>query len=349
MNMPPHDFTSGLRQEADLALVERPSEAFWSENYLFALYDAGNDIGMWLHLGTVPTDWSFWEDRIYMSLPKGRGVLSSTSYSATQKCGNPGGAVMQFECHQPFKRWAVRFDGFVLHTSEESMEAGDGTSYRKRLTIDLEVTCVTPVWDARSAPGENGKSGMDAQSWAKEHYEQLVIAKGEAVLDGEVFEIHATGWRDHSRGPRGGNTREPWGGHVIVGCQFPGGRKFLFSRYWRPDGGINLAGGMIIDDKGDRHVAEIVDAPELTELVLRGETLPLHLKWQGGELQTSVETVTSIWIPRERKHTVGRDRIGALNDMYVLNWGPVWWDDEVGHAYVERSAHLNALPKKVGA
>ena len=106
---------------------------------------------------------------------------------------------------------------------------------------------------------------------------------------------------------------------------------------------------MIIDDKGDRHVAEIVEAPELTELVVRGETLPLHLKWQGGELQTSVETVTSIWIPRERKHTVGRDRIGALNDMYVLNWGPVSWDNEIGHAYVERSAHLNALPKKVGA
>jgi predicted secreted hydrolase len=255
---------------------------------------------------------------------------------------------MSFNCRAPFRSWVIKFDGFVLHTSEQAMDEGKSVSFRRRLIIDLQVTCVSPVWDARTAPGEGGKTGMDAQSWAKEHYEQLVIAQGEIVLDGEKTAISATGWRDHSRGPRGGNTREPWGGHVIAGCQFPSGRKFLFSRYWRPDGGINLTGGMVLDGDGKRYSAEIVAAPELHELVLRGETLPIHLRWETGELQTTMETKTSVWIPRERKHTVGRDCHGILNDMYVLNWGPVEWDGEASHAYLERSAHLNALPARIG-
>jgi len=337
-----------MAPEAEFSLTQQPCEPYWSENYLFALYDAGRDIGMWLHLGTVPTDWAFWEDRIYVTLPGGQGVLAVMSYSRTAKRENPAGAVLRFDCREPFARWSVEFDGFVLHTSEQAMDAGEGTSFRRRLSIRLEVTCVSPVWDARTAPGEHDQPGMDAQSWAKEHYEQLVIAQGVMTLDGEDYTINATGWRDHSRGPRGGNTQEPWGGHVIAGCQFPSGRKFLFSRYWRPDGTINLAGGMVIDERGKSHVAEVVTAPELRELVLRGEELPIHLRWEGGELQTSMKTETSIWIPRERKHMVGRDRHSELKDMYVLNWGPVDWEDEVGHVYLERSAHLNALPVQIG-
>ena len=342
------DLSSGLPDKAEAVIVERPTEPFWSENFLFALYDAGNDIGMWLHLGTVPTDWSFWEDRIYVTLPGGSGVLATMCYHESEKLTLPSGAVMRFDCQKPFKRWTIQFDGFVLHTSEEAMDAGNSVSHRRRLSFNLDVTCVSPAWDARTAPGKGGKVGMDAQSWAKEHYEQLVIASGEMVLDGETTTICATGWRDHSRGPRGGNTREPWGGNVIAGCQFGSGRQFLFSRYWRPDGSINLAGGMVIDSDGKRHVAEVVEAPDLQDLILRGETLPIHLRWDTGELQTTMETTTSIWIPRERKHTVGRDNIGKLGDIYVLNWGPVHWDDEIGYIYLERSAHLNALPKAIG-
>ena len=346
--MASHELSSGLPDKAEAIIVDRPTEPFWSENFLFALYDAGSDVGMWLHLGTVPTDWEFWEDRIYVTLPGGGGVLATMCYNQSEGRTSPSGSVMRFDCQEPFKRWTIKFDGFVLHTSEEAMDSGNSVSHRRRLSFNLDVTCVSPVWDARTAPGEGGKVGMDAQSWAKEHYEQLVIASGDMVLDGETSTINATGWRDHSRGPRGGNTKETWGGHVIAGCQFESGRQFLFSRYWRPDGSINLAGSMVIDSDGKRHVAEVVDAPDLQDLILRGETLPIHLRWDTGELRTTMETTTSIWIPRERKHTVGRDNVGKLHDIYVLNWGPVRWDDEVGYIYLERSAHLNALPKAIG-
>ena len=341
------DLSSGLPPEKEMMVQTEPDEPFWSENILFALYDPVRDIGMWLHLGTVPNDWNLWEDRIYLTLPNGGGTLHMAAHHATAPELRPGASAMHFRCVAPFRRWRVSFDGFAQHTSEASMDAGDHVSYRRRLRIDLDIECTTPVWDAHTAKGPPGVRGMDAQSWAKEHYEQLFRASGTMQLDSEVFPIEATGWRDHSRGPRGGNTRDPWGGHVIVGCQFPSGRAIIFSQYWRPDGVLNLTGGAVLEGNGGFHLCEVIEAPQLRTLELRGERLPIRLRWEGGSLDTLLETTTSVWIPRERKHVVGRDRIGRLGDTYVLNWGPVRWGDETGYAYIERSAHLNALPDSV--
>ena len=332
---------------ADLPLPSPPAEPLWSENYLFALYDERAALGLWLHLGTVPTDWHLWEDRVYISLPEGGG-LSMMAYRATPPEEAPAGSVMRFVCLEPFRRWRIVFDGFAWHTSEAAMEAGGEPRYRRRLQLDIEVECVSPVWDARAASGSAGQTGMSGQSWAKEHYEQLVVARGTFTLDGVQQALAATGWRDHSRGPRGRKSSDPWGGHVIGGCVFPSGRKFVFSRYWRPDGVVSLAGGMHVEANGDASPVSIVEAPRLESLLLRDERLPIHLRWDGGELRTEMRTRASLWIPRERKHVLGRDLHGRLNDMYVLNWGPAEYAGETGYVYLERSAHLNALPSTIG-
>jgi hypothetical protein len=338
---------TSLTSNADLPLQTTPTEPLWSENYLFALYDDKHNLGMWLHLGTVPTDWHLWEDRVYISLPDG-GVLSMMAYHATNADQCPAGSVMRFTCIEPFCRWRIDFDGFAWYTSEAAMDSGGEPRFRRRLKLELDVECVSPVWHASDGPENTGKSKMGGQSWAKEHYEQLVCASGELIVDGHRYELSTTGWRDHSRGPRGRKSKDAWGGHVIGGCQFPSGRKFVFSRYWRPDGTVSMKGGMYVDEAGNTNPVTVVDAPELRELVLRGETLPIHLQWEGDEFAISMQTVASIWIPRERKHIVGRDLHGQVNDMYVLNWGPVKWGDETGYVYLERSAHLNQLPTKIG-
>ena len=336
-----------LGPDAELAIQTPPTESLWSENFLFALYDNRHNIGMWLHLGTVPTDWPLWEDRLYLSLPDG-GVLSMMAYHATAPERRPAASVMAFTCLEPFRRWRIDFDGFAWYTSEAAMDGAGEPRFRRRLKIQLVVECVSPVWDARATTGSAGQTGMSGQSWAKEHYEQLVRAEGEMIFDGVSHGLSTTGWRDHSRGPRGGESKDPWGGHVIGGCQFPSGKQFLLSRYWRPDGAVSMAGGLFVDEAEQAHAVNVVDAPQLRELVLRGERLPIHLQWDGGEVVTTMETQASIWIPRERKHLVGRDEHGELNDMYVLNWGPVEWDGETGYMYLERSAHLNALPSVIG-
>lgn len=343
------DLSSGLPASMEFMVQTEPVEPFWSENILFALYDPTRDIGMWLHLGTVPNDWHLWEDRIFLTLPNGGGTLNMSAFHATVPELRPGASCLHFRCIEPFRRWKITFDGFALHTTEASMAAGDYVSHRRRLKIELDVECTTPVWDAHTAKSEPGKGGMDTQSWAKEHYEQLFRATGTMRLEKDEYPIDATGWRDHSRGPRGGNTRDPWGGHVIVGCQFPSGKAMIFSQYWKPDGVLNLTGGAVLDAQGNFDLVDVIDAPRLTTLELRGEKLPIHLAWEGGEVRTTLETTTSVWIPRDRRHLVGRDNVGKLADTYVLNWGPVEWDGETAWAYIERSAHLNALPASIRA
>ena len=86
-----------LDPDAEGVVQTPPTQPLWSENFLFALYDEAQKIGLWLHLGTVPTDWYLWEDRVYLSLPDG-GVLSMMGYHATAAKQRPAGSVMRFTC-----------------------------------------------------------------------------------------------------------------------------------------------------------------------------------------------------------------------------------------------------------
>ena len=337
------DFSNGLPVEKESIVAEKPAEPFWAENLLFALYDAKADMGFWLHLGSVPTEWRMWEDRVLVCLPGDDGVLTMWAYYYTPQEKKPAGPNLAFKCIEPFRRWKVTFDGFAMHVSNADMAKGlapDGL--KKRLIIDLDIECAIPVWDAHlAAHSAHGKGEMTSQGWAKEHYEQLYRATGVVKVDDKTYPIEqATGWRDHSRGPRGGGTGEPWGGHVIAGCLYPSGRAWIFSTYWRPDGKITLEGACVVEKDGSFRHAEVLNPPRLRELKMSGEKLPVHLKWEGGEINLTMDVKRSIWTSMQKRLAVGKDT--ADNGlMYVLNFGPCEWDGEVGQVYIERSDPLN--------
>jgi len=353
----PTDLSSGLPAERESIVPTEPTEPFWTENLLFALYDPTSDIGFWLHLGTVANEWHLWEDRALVWLPGDQGVLSMCATHKTAPERRPAGSNLAFRCVEPFKRWKVTFDGFALHTTNEEMAEGrarDGL--KQRLTLDLDVECTVPVWDAHAAAeADTGQGTMRGQGWATEHYEQLYRATGpvriarggrqpSAVSGDDVLEIDfdGTGWRDHSRGPRGGSTGAPWGGHVIMGCSYPSGKAWGLSQYWTPEGVISLEGGYVVDADGTLHHAQVTESPRLRELRMAGEQLPVGLEWPGGKLDLSVEVKRSLWTAMPFSLAVGVD----LSDnglMYVLNFGDCAWDGETASAYVERSDMLNQL------
>jgi hypothetical protein len=343
------DFSSGLPAERESIRAMVPNVPFWSENLLFAIYDPASDVGLWLHLGTVPNDWGMWHEMCYAFLPGDDGVLSMWSFHRTPPERRPGGANTAFRCVEPFRRWHVEFDGFGLHTSNADMSSGlarVGTN--RRLVVDLDVESVVPVWDAHSsATSDAGKGSMHDQGWAKEHYEQLYRARGTVELGADEIAFDGYGWRDHSQGPRGGGGGAPWGGHVIMGTYYPeSGRAWGLSRYWTPDGTISLEGGYVVDHDRVLHHAGVTDAPRLRELTMSGEELPIGLRWPGGALDTTVTTRRSLWLSMMKGLAVGKDLDGP-GLMYVLNHGPSLWDGEVGHAYSERSDPLNAFPESL--
>jgi len=339
------DLSGGLRPEREQIRATEPEEPFWSENMLFALYDPTADIGLWLHLGTVPNDWSMWQEMNYAFLPGEEGVMSMWSYHRTDPERRPGGAGMEFRCVEPFRRWHLTFDGFGMRTSNQEMQAGLArVGDNRRFVVDLDIEFVTPAWDMHTAANaDSGHGSMREQGWAKDHYEQLYRARGTVVVGADPVAFDGYGWRDHSQGPRGGGTGAPWGGHVITGTLYDSGKGWGLSRYWTPDGAISLEGGWVAGPDGVLHHAEVVEAPRLPELIMSGEQLPVALRWPGGELHTTIVTRRSLWLSMMKGLAVGRDMDGP-GLMYALNHGTSDWDGETGVTYLERSDPLNAYP-----
>lgn len=350
------NWSAGLPDAKEFATQAAPTEPHWCENLLFAGFDPAVQIGFWLHLGSVPNDWTMWEDRVMLTLPGNGagngpdnapgdgGMLTMWAYCRPAPERRPSGANLSMVCVEPYRRWTLSFDGYAQHVPTAAMTAGlapDGL--RKKLRIELDITCVTPVWDAQtSAKGAHGKGDMANQSWAKEHYEQLWRATGTVEVDGVVHPWNGAGWRDHSRGPRGGNTADPWGGHFIAGVLMPSGRSAILSTYWRPDGVINLEGAQVADADGTVHPAEVTAIPRLTrDLVLSGEEISPALAWDGGSATITLRTERSIWTSMQKILAVGKDLEGP-GLMYVLNYGTAEWDGETGGIfYIERSDALN--------
>ena len=336
------DSAPGLPPQAE-SVVEHPrAEPFWCENLLFALYDPRLDIGLWLHLGTVPNDWTMWEERVLVVLPRGEGFLSMWSFHRTVPERRPAASNLEFRCIEPFRRWRLAFDGYAVHTTEEQMTAGASPpGERRRLVIDLDVDCIGGVWDAAAAAsGSRGAGSLDSQGWAKEHYEQLFRASGRVVAGSDEFDFEGAGWRDHSRGPRGGGTGAAWGGHVIMGGAFSSGRGFILSRYWTPEGLVTLEGGALVDGDGRLHYARVESAPRLREFRMSGESLPVGLSFHAGRVDLECVTRRSLWTPMRKKYAAAVDMTGTgLN--YALNFSRCVWDGEEGWVYSERSEMLN--------
>src|SRR3954447_5009242 len=170
--------TEGLRVEWDgrreACLLEAPADLpMFAENFMLSAFDPVADIGMWLHLGTWPEDFGLWEDFALINLP--HDVLWMSAYHRRRPVDGPAGSNLAFRCIEPFRRWKITFDGIVTRTPRGEMLQGrlrDGQ--RERLTFDIDVENVTPIWDAQSsAASERGSGSMEEQVWAKEHYQQL--------------------------------------------------------------------------------------------------------------------------------------------------------------------------------
>ena len=350
------ELSSGLVPEREQVRSTPPDQPFWSENMMFAMYDPTSDVGMMFHLGSRPDDWSMWHDQAYVMLPPGRlgddgGVAWMWAYHRTTAERKPAGSNLAFRCVEPFRRWRVEFDGYMLPTPNHEMTTGlarEGA--HERVVVDLDVAMLTPAWDIAAAADEPTARGTwVSQGWADTHYQQLYRATGTVRVGAAESPFLGYGWRDHSTGTRGAPVEEvtaPWGGHVTVGSVFPeSGRAWSFSRYFQPDGEISLDAGYVVLD-GELHQARVNRSPRLDQLVLDGEILRATLEWDGGALDAELTTRRSLWMAMRLGMVVGLDLDGP-GMMYVINHGPTMWDGEVGTFYIERSDMQNMRPPQL--
>jgi hypothetical protein len=344
------DLSSGMPAEREQVLASPPKIPYWSENMMFALYDPTADLGFWLHLGTVPTNWEMWEDRVLAYLPGGAGVLHMWAYHRTPAERRPAGSNLSFRCVEPFRRWHLAFDGIGVVTPYEELRAGrarDGV--KQPLAFDLDVQCATPAWDAHLAVGAAaGHGSMRGQSWATEHYQQLYQVTGTVRLPDREVAYDGTGWRDHSRGPRHPGAGAAFGGHAIMSCLFPSGRGIGISRFWAPDGEITLDAGYVSDGPGHLEPVSLREVPRLTDIQHSGELVVTTVRRAGSDrdLELRGTTVTSLWMTRNMNLAYGADLEG-VGSILAESFARFEWDGEVGYGLCERSEHVRTAPPRL--
>src|SRR5262249_20346633 len=299
---------------------------------MFAMHDPASSVAIMLHLGSTGADWSMWHDQAYLVLPPsllpdGGGVAWMWAYHRTAPERKPAGANITLRCIEPFRRWSVNFDGYMLVTPNDEMLAGLAREgVHERVVIDLDVEMVTPAFDlavAATQPRANGS--WASQGWAETHYQQLYRATGGVTFGATSIDYLGYGWRDHSTGARGGEMppgAAPWGGHCTAGVFYPeSGRAWSFSRYWQPDGLVSLEAGYVVDDAGALQPTSILEGPLLREAALEGEKLPVVLEWDSGRLDTSIITERTLLMAMTKAMAVGVDTSGP-GMLYAINHGP---------------------------
>lgn len=273
-----------LDPRREFALREPSGQYRYAENYMLSFYDSASDIGMWLHLGTCPDDFGLWEEQVLISLPENEGLLWMTAYHRTPPERRPAGGSLQFRCIAPFQQWQVVFDGVAVHSSNVEMMSGrvrDGV--KRRLHFKFDVECVAPVWDTQeSAMAASGRGSMKDQSWASQHYQQLIHCCGSLDIAGSEVRLDAMGVRDHSRGQRG-HAMQHYGGHNLFTAAFPSGRAFGLMSMWTPEGLSTLSVAYVVD-QGRIYHADIVSAPVVMERIEPGgEKLKIELNTSLGQ------------------------------------------------------------------
>jgi hypothetical protein len=110
---------------------------------------------------------------------------------------------MRFEVLEPLRKHRTTYDGTAVFLTDPTQMTDPATAFRqnphKHVRIDLVHEAVGPAY-GRAGSGES--SGDHEREFARAHYEQHMRVSGTMTIDGETFELDATGLRDHSWGPR---------------------------------------------------------------------------------------------------------------------------------------------------
>lgn len=343
------DLTGGLDPQREYALIgEKPDKYRFAENYMLAVYDPVLDLGMWLHLGTCPDDFTQWEEQVLIALPGNEGFLWTRGYSRPKNEIKPGGANLFFEIVDPFVKSHVRFDGIGVRTPYEEMMADRVRDGQQELfALDLTINSLAPAWDNHvSATSSSGRGSLEDQSWASEHYQQALQAVGTVRINGKDLAFNGTGTRDHSRGQRGHKTSE-FGGHNLWVAPFPSGKAFGMQRMWKPDGTPTLDVGFVFIDGQFMHCDLLSPPGYLEKISLSGDPIELVMGSSLGEhrITGTIRKSTFVTFNSPWGYFFGVDQ-NDPRGIFSQGFCEFNWDGETGYGLAERSGQVGVVPGK---
>jgi hypothetical protein len=343
--MTPTELSSGLSLDKDYAFPSCPddpemreSTSIWlvEENGAFAFPRCG-----------VEAEAKCWDDRMFQAniafaggrvlIGPGRGAAHSP-FGVEGKPTIIGAGPIRFECLEPFKRWAVRFDGEAADGDvRDQMAQSLDQNRRTPVKFDVELEMVTPAWVQETNKLDFAKLSAaeiaDAESMGIGfRFEHLFRAVGTLEVDGETRAFKATGLRIKRQSAR---PLAGFRGHCWLSCLFPSGRAFGYIAYPpREDGSVSYNDGYIFDG-GRMSPAKVKQAPWLRHVMPRGDDVSLLLESELGLTRIAGETVLSTF-------RVGNSDLPGT--MHLQQSGVRYsWGEEVAYGMIERSDQANLI------
>jgi hypothetical protein len=348
MDLTLEQMTNGLTPDHDLFFHEQPRDPEMRESASIWLYEENGEFAL-PRIG-IEAEAKSWDKRGYQAnFAFGGGRILDAhgrgdAHSPFGLDGRPtilGAGPLRFHCIDPFRRWAMVYDGTAIDgTVEQQIRRTLDPDRRIPIRIEVEMEMATPAWVqdnsaemfAKMSDAERAEAASMGLGWRLEH-----TFRGECalVVDGEARSFRCTGSRIKRQSVR---PLASFRGHCWQSALFPDGRAFGFITYPpAADGSEPYNEGYIYQD-GQMFPARATKIAWLRRLVGEGEDVSLELESELGTTQVEASTMLTTF------KIMGK-RDGLPFDFNLQQGGARYtWDGMTSYGMIERSTTADAGP-----
>jgi hypothetical protein len=241
-------------------------EPNFNESMYFQFHDPAHRIGGFLRLANRPNE-GRGERTVCLYLPGGDVALGFARPTFADNSQFRSGG-LSVDVHTPFERLHIAFDGQVNVLDEPASMVDPKAAFSTSPVVD----CAVDLRFVAAAPPFAETFDGDGESFAPNHYEQLMCASGTVRVGVDSYEVSGYGLRDHSWGPR--SWQAPWFYRWVHGSS--AGLGFMGAYFGSLDN-VDRRGGFVWD--GDRlHVCDDVIVSTLRDGDQQPRSIDLELR-----------------------------------------------------------------------
>ena len=339
----------GLPTEADLLLDGPPPAPFdWvREGASFWLFDENGAFAMpRIGLEAEPHSWdnrryqanfAFADGRLLLDV--GRGAMSPVLDERGERAVI-GGGPLNFRCIEPFRRWAISYDGMAAESHVSDQIAGRPETGRKvPLKYHLKLTMAVPANVQDNSPAKfftwgKGKQRDGLSVGLGWRFDQLFRGEGELEIDGRKQAIRVVGNRIKRRSIRTDGLFLR--GHAWQAVVFPDGSAVGYEARPVHDDGNEPWNEAFIYKDGRMYHGKATKVPWLTRAVERGDDVSFEIETELGTARIRGTTGLSTF------KLSSKDIWG----LHLHQGGALYsWDGQQAWGMIERSTVSDRLER----
>jgi hypothetical protein len=346
MSLELDQLTNGLTPDHDLFFAEKPEDPEMRESTSIWLFEENGEFAM-PRVG-IEGIASSWDKRPYQAnfaFPGGRILDGSGAEPGPSPFGSDGrptvfgAGPLTFRCLDPFRRWAMRYEGEAVDgTVDQQIHRKLDRKNKVPVRIEVELAMETPAWVEDNSPEKLAEMSEAQRSEAQNmglgwRLEHLFRGEGELELDGSSRSFRCVGSRIKRQSVRPLVT---FRGHCWQSALFPDGRGFGFITFPPDDSGEALNQGYVYQD-GEMHPARATKIPWLRRLADEGDDATFELESSLGTTRIEATTLLTTY----RIMTVAD---GLPFDFNLHQGGACYtWDGMTSYGMIERSCKADQL------